>query len=212
MAKRLPLFGTLWTYLLLAALYAVNTPRWEIPDEPAHYNYVRTIAEQSALPVLQAGDYDQAYLEAIKARKFPPEMPVDGIRYESHQPPAYYVLAAPFYLAGEAAAPDARLMGLRLYSALWGTVLLALIWRLAAQIFPDDELVPLLATGLAAFVPQHLAMAAGVNNDLLAEVVLVSVALSLVRVYPATRFHPWATMPYMKTVKKKMPSCPSLTL
>ncbi len=182
MAKRLPLFGILWAYLLLAALYAVNTPRWEIPDEPAHYNYVRIIAEQFALPVLQLGDYDQAYLEAIKARKFPPDMPVDGIRYESHQPPAYYVLAAPFYLAGETAAPDARLIGLRLYSALWGAVLLALIWRLAAQVFPDDAIVPLLAAGLAAFVPQHLAMAAGVNNDLLAEVVLAAAALSLVRI------------------------------
>ncbi|MCB0131202.1 MAG: hypothetical protein KDD78_10145, partial [Caldilineaceae bacterium] len=26
-------------YVLLGALYAINTPAWQAPDEPAHYNY-----------------------------------------------------------------------------------------------------------------------------------------------------------------------------
>jgi len=182
MARRLWLFGILWTYCALVSLYAINTPRWQTPDEPAHYNYIRTIAEQGALPVLQLGDYNQAYLEAIKSRGFPADMPVDGIRYESHQPPAYYLLAAPMYAAGASARPDARLIGLRLYSALWGLLLIALIYRLAAQIFPDDRFLPLIAAALAAFVPQHLAMTAGVNNDILAEVALAATALVLARI------------------------------
>ncbi|MBI5879090.1 MAG: glycosyltransferase family 39 protein [Chloroflexi bacterium] len=195
MARRLPLFGIVWAYLALAALYAVNTPRWEVPDEPAHYNYVRTIAETGALPVLQLGDYDQAYLEAIKSQKFPPDMPVDGIRYESHQPPSYYLLATPFYIAGQPAHPDARLIGLRLYSVLWGAVLLALVYRLAAQLFPDDPWLPLIATSIAAFVPQHLAMVSGVNNDVLSEVILTAIALVLVRILGQRsnpRGWPWA--------------------
>src|SRR5262245_2414668 len=81
-----------WLYLALAWLYALNTPPWQVPDEPAHYNYVRALAEHAALPVLQPGDYDQTYLEKIKREKFPPSLPIDSIRYEAHQPPSYYLL------------------------------------------------------------------------------------------------------------------------
>lgn len=182
MRFRLGFIAIAWLYLALAALYALNTPRWEVPDEPAHYNYVRTIAEQGALPVLQTGDYDQAYLEQIKAQKFPPSMPIDGIRYEAHQPPSYYLLAAPLYKLGEGTTLDARLMSLRLYTALWGILLLALAYRLAMLLFPTEPLMPLLACALVAFVPQHLAMEAGINNDALAEVVLAGIVLALVRI------------------------------
>ena len=74
-------------YLVAAACYAVWTPAWQVPDEPAHYNYARFLAENGRFPVLQAGDYPHSYLEEIKARRFPPDMSIDPIRYESHQPP-----------------------------------------------------------------------------------------------------------------------------
>ena len=181
MGSRLAFFGVIWAYCALVWLYALNTPPWEVPDEPAHFNYVRLIVEQAALPVLQAGDYDQAYLESIKARKFPAEMSIAAIRYESHQPPLYYLLAAPFYGFDRAAALTTQLLGLRLYSALWGVVLLALIYRIAALLLPRGGGLPLLATALAAFIPQHLAMLSGVNNDVLAEVALAAVVLALLR-------------------------------
>ncbi len=41
----------------LGALFAVQTPAWQAPDEPAHYNYVRYLAENGAFPVLHMGDY-----------------------------------------------------------------------------------------------------------------------------------------------------------
>ena len=31
-------------YLGIGALYVINTPAWQAPDEPAHYNYVRQLA------------------------------------------------------------------------------------------------------------------------------------------------------------------------
>ena len=64
-------------YLLTGILYAVRTPPWQAPDEPAHYNYVKYLAENHRLPVLQMGDYPHDYLEEIKAKRFPPEMSVD---------------------------------------------------------------------------------------------------------------------------------------
>ncbi|MSQ11017.1 MAG: hypothetical protein EXR52_08485, partial [Dehalococcoidia bacterium] len=44
-------------YVLLGCLYALRTPLWQNPDEPAHYNYVRQLSTGGGVPVLQAGDY-----------------------------------------------------------------------------------------------------------------------------------------------------------
>jgi 4-amino-4-deoxy-L-arabinose transferase-like glycosyltransferase len=182
MIRRSAFFGIVWAYVWLVAQYAIATPPWQIPDEPAHYNYVRFVAEQAAIPVLNSGDYDQAYLEAIKAQKFPEAMSIDTIRYESHQPPLYYLAMTPFYLAGKAAPLAERLIGLRLASALLGVVLLAITYRLSREVLPDGNGLPVLATAFVAFVPQHLAMLAGVENDVLAELLLAGVALCLIRV------------------------------
>jgi len=185
MRLRFAVYVMVWLYLALAMLYALNTPRWQVPDEPAHYNYIRTIAEQAAFPVLQFGDYDQQYLDTIKARHFPADMSIDAIRYESHQPPLYYLLAAPLYKMAEHATTDSRLIGLRFFSSLLGTLLLALVFRIAYEIFPTEPFITVFATAFAAFVPQHLAMMGGVDNDALAEVVLAGIALGLLRILAA---------------------------
>jgi len=39
----------LLAYLTIGTLYAVNIPAWQAPDEPAHYNYVRALAETGRL-------------------------------------------------------------------------------------------------------------------------------------------------------------------
>ena len=74
-------------YIVLGTLYAALTPRWQAPDEPAHYNYIRHLVEQRRFPVLQMGDYDQEYLHRITTERFDPALPIDSIRYEFHQPP-----------------------------------------------------------------------------------------------------------------------------
>src|SRR5713226_9454337 len=38
MGSRLALFVIIWVYCGLVWLYALNTPHWEVPDEPAHFN------------------------------------------------------------------------------------------------------------------------------------------------------------------------------
>ena len=52
---RLILAVILGLYLALGILFAANTPPWQAPDEPAHYNYVRYLAEQGNFPVLHMG-------------------------------------------------------------------------------------------------------------------------------------------------------------
>ncbi|MBI2845444.1 MAG: glycosyltransferase family 39 protein [Chloroflexi bacterium] len=170
-------------YLLTASLYAINTPPWQTPDEPAHYNYVAYLATQGQLPVLQPGDWDQAYLSQLTSRKFPPELSVATLRYESHQPPLYYALAAPMYLATQNLSEREQDVVLRFLSVILGGMLLFAAYRILEMIFPERPFIPLTATAFIAVLPQHIAMTAAVNNDTLAELVLAAVVfVSLVAI------------------------------
>ncbi|MDP7260330.1 MAG: hypothetical protein QF376_05565, partial [Anaerolineales bacterium] len=118
-------------YMTIGALYAVNTPAWQAPDEPAHYNYIRGLAETGRLPVLQRGDYDQAYLSQLTARGFPAGMAVDALRYEGHQPPLYYLLATPLFMA-----TGGSLLALRLFSLALGGAALFFAGLCVQALFP----------------------------------------------------------------------------
>ncbi len=159
-------------YVLVAALYAFYTPAWQAPDEPAHFNYIRAIGE-SGLPILQRGDYDQDYLEQIKAAKFPATMSIDAIRYESYQPPLYYLAATPVYLLARNFGLNATVIALRMFSVLLGVLVLLVALRIVRALFPDDNLLVLATVGAMAVVPQHIAVSASISNDLAAELVLV---------------------------------------
>jgi len=154
-------------YVTIGVLYAALTPTWQVPDEPAHYNYVRALAEGQGFPVMEAGDYDQDLLDQLRDQGFPPELSVEPLEYEDHQPPLYYLLATPTYwLFGGAVLP------LRLLSVLVGAVLLVVAFRTVNAIFPARPGLALMAAAFIAFIPQHVAMTAGVNNDALAELVV----------------------------------------
>ena len=163
------LLAILGLYVAIGVQYAALTPAWQVPDEPAHYNYIRHIATTSTLPVLQAGDYDQAYLSELTSTGFPPDRSVDSLRYEGHQPPLYYLLAAPVYLVTGGA-----LLPLRLVSLALGAGVVLLTYHTMRELFPGTPALALSAAGFVAFLPQHVAMMAGVNNDSLAELVIAA--------------------------------------
>lgn len=163
-------------YLLLAVLYAVQVPAWQAPDEPAHYNYIHELATTGQFPLLRMGDYDQAFLEQLKAARFPPELSIAGVRYEAHQPPLYYLLSSPLFLAS-----GGSLTATRLFSAALGALLVVLIYLIGAAIFPGRLQLALGAAAFAAFLPMHLAISASVNNDTLAELLLAAVLLLAIR-------------------------------
>ena len=161
------LLAILFAYLFIGTLYAVRTPAWQVPDEPAHYNYIAHIAATGRLPILQPGDYNFEYLERLKSQKFPPELPVDSVRYESWQPPLYYLLAAPVF-----AATGGDLLSVRLFTLILGSAVVVLTYLLARAVMPRAPVVALTAAGFVAFLPQHVAMLAAANNDALAEAVM----------------------------------------
>lgn len=173
--SRAPLATIVAVYCLLGFAYAVETPKWQTPDEPAHYNYIAYLAENGRFPVLQEGDYPHQYLEEIKAAGFPPEMSIETIRYESHQPPLYYALAAVVFRLTGALGFDVQFLALRLFSVALGAGLLLVAYAIATAVFPDDPYVPLTATAMMATLPMHIAMSAAINNDTLAEVILALV-------------------------------------
>jgi len=169
----------LLAYLALGAAYALNTPIWQAPDEPAHFNYVRDIASGKGFPVLQMGDYDSEYMQRITAAHFPADMSIDSIRYESHQPPLYYTVAALVLMGVKDLPIGQQVFSLRLFSLLMGVVILAAAYRAAGQVFPDQSSLALGVTALIAFIPQHLHITGSIDNDVLGELLLTGIVLLL---------------------------------
>lgn len=169
-------------YLTIGTLYAVYTPDWQVPDEPAHYNYIRHLVEVGGFPELRHGDYDQTYLEELTSNGFPSYMSVASLRYEGHQPPLYYLLAVPIYYA-----TNGSLLALRLFSLGIGAGVVILAGLAVQRLLPHSVPLALTAAGFVAFIPQHVAMMAAVNNDSLAE---LWVALAIFLMFHSHRFNP----------------------
>jgi hypothetical protein len=173
---RLFLLFIVAAYLVVGSLFAVTTPAWQNPDEPAHYNNVATIAAGNGLPVLHHGDYDQGYMDLLTEARFPAELPIDRVRYEAYQPPLYYIAAVPAYLIGQGS-----LLTLRLFSVSLGAFAIILLYLCAELVFPNKPLLSVGAAAFAAFLPMQVAMSAAVNNDSLAQLLLLAAMLILLR-------------------------------
>ncbi|VAW31519.1 hypothetical protein MNBD_CHLOROFLEXI01-4295 [hydrothermal vent metagenome] len=153
-------------YLFVGGLYATQVPTWQAPDEPAHYNYIRQLAN-GRLPVISPGDWDQTYLEEIKDARFAPEYPIAAIEYEDWQPPLYYILLTPVFIL-----TDGALLPLRLTSLLIGVAIIILAYHIARLLFPQARWVAWTTAVFVAFIPQHVAMLASINNDTLSELLI----------------------------------------
>jgi 4-amino-4-deoxy-L-arabinose transferase-like glycosyltransferase len=169
-------------FLISGALYAIYTPDWQAPDEPAHYNYVRQLAG-GQLPVIEAADYDQQYIERVVGSGFDPHYSVERFRYEDWQPPLYYLLQTPIYLLS-----GGSLTALRLFSVVLGTGIVFIAYLTARQLFPARPWLALSVAVFVAFLPQHLAILASVNNDSLAELLIAGILLLLVQMSVARYF------------------------
>jgi 4-amino-4-deoxy-L-arabinose transferase-like glycosyltransferase len=162
-------------YLAIGALYAVRVPPYNAPDEPAHFNYARDLAERMTFPVLQPGDWDADLLERLKSTRFPPGSDVSSIRYESHQPPLYYLAVAPVAAATRSLGERGQLVAVRLATVAIGAAALAALYAALGRLFICDPTARLAGLALIAFVPMHVAVSASVSNDVAAELWLTLV-------------------------------------
>ncbi len=175
MRQHAPFTIILLLYLAVGALYAIYTPDWQTPDEPAHYNYVRQLAD-GRFPIMQPGDYDQEFIMDVvfAGPPFPPEVSLEPMSYEDWQPPLYYLLQTPaFWLSG------GSLTVMRLVSLLLGAGVVAFAYGLAWRLFQAQWLA-LTTAVFVAFLPQHLAIMASANNDALAELIIAAILFVLV--------------------------------
>lgn len=169
--------GVLVLYLVVGWLYIRITPAWQAPDEPAHYNYVRQVADQG-IPLMEAGDYDQALLSELTRTEFAPSAELDrieSIQYEDYQPPLYYAVAATFFQLG-----DGSLSWVRWSSLLLSVGVVGAGYWLGRVLAPHSKPLALSVAIFIAFLPQHLAIMTAVNNDALAELLIAMVLVILI--------------------------------
>jgi len=181
-AANITLVFILIAYFALGTAYALQTPAWQAPDEPAHYNYIQFLVQKHALPILQRGEYNQAYIaEFTRTPQNTASMSIDPLRYEDYAPPLYYLLAEPIY-----ALTDGWITAIRLLSVVLGGALVIAAYFIGAEVYPDQMVFALGGAAFVAFVPQHLAMMSAINNDPLAELLIALTVLQCLRLFRST--------------------------
>ena len=166
MSSRTTLFvliGLMAAHLVLAICFASATP-WRqsgflalsrsviqdigAPDERQHANYIMRLANGEGFPV------------------FNPQDPQLYESYQSHQPPAYYLLAAGWSKATMASPVDAKETGfkLRFLNCLLGAATVAGVFFLVLWGFRRPE-AALAAAAFAALLPMMVGLSGAVSND-----------------------------------------------
>lgn len=175
------LTGLILAHVVLAITYARLTPYrtpgylfiarsrpWSpvpdigAPDERQHANYVIHILEGKGLPIYRVMIPDPSNPGQLTRN------PNLGEVYEFHQPPLYYVLAAGYgrltgMTAAEASDPSQG-VGIRFLNAFVGGATVLGVFFLCSWGFLRIN-VGLLAAGITALLPMHLALDGMVSND-----------------------------------------------
>lgn len=184
-----PLFVVL-LFLAFSLLYALFTPVWETPDEPAHYLRIRKLAEgddfdRPRYPGPFRTVWSEFYLYSS---------------YQASQPPLYYLAAGATLKglnlvlpppSGRIIFPPVRadretagkvflhpelprralLSGaasvycLRFFSVFLGGLTVILIYKIARTAWPGEPTVALGAAGFAATLPQFNFISGAIGND-----------------------------------------------
>ncbi len=192
---RVLVIGLVTTGVLVAAVYALVILPWMQPDEPRHYEVALHVARLDK-PVVTGRDrvpgWEQEMIAAMEGRSFwwygfsmvgwdPNKLPdsfaeIWGAEYSTafFQPPLYYALTGGLLtLWGKDLALDEGILRLRLVSLLLFGLSLVGIYCAIAELFPERRHWAVGVLALAALWPSHLAANASVNNDVLAEVLVV---------------------------------------
>lgn len=139
--------------LLLGALgrlvYVFATPIFYAPDEQSHFNYIKHLAEKKSLPVMTTGLGDPAN------------------EWEYHQPPLYYLLLVPVYLAARILSPEPAGMvyALRLFSVLLWLLNVWLGLEFLKRLQIKDDFRWLCVLTLGCLLPTYVFVSSAINND-----------------------------------------------
>lgn len=189
-----PLAVIMIVYLVLAVSYAVLTPPWEAPDEPAHYRYVVQLAERWRPPpdpmvrqrdrfcrdyIYTSSNYEWyhpalGYLSLAAAYKIlkvlaPHSLPVSIPPFNPLFCSDPFTYPNLFYLETHSPIEIWRhqwgLLVLRISSSLWGLVIIFATYRVGQM--GGLRLSAIVASSWVAFLPQFVFISASVRNDTL---------------------------------------------
>ncbi|MGI8923695.1 MAG: glycosyltransferase family 39 protein [Fimbriimonadales bacterium] len=125
------------------------------PDERQHTNYIRHLAREKSFPIFRPGS-ENLYET-----------------YQSHQPPLYYLLAAPIEMA-LSGNEIAEKWGLRLVNVALGVFVIIGTFT-GIRSFTGNEDVAAFSASFVALLPMFIALCSAVTNDVL--LVLIGVIL-----------------------------------
>ncbi|GEM_PF-3056633 len=166
-------------------------PPWQVPDEPAHFQYVQTIVEQGVWPIFTTGwtTYSRELIDSynVMSKKYHGRVEIFNRTITYATPanisrrwaaattphnvaalygPPYYLYEAIPYLAFAQADIDTRLYAMRAWSSL---LFLALVWvayRIGRLVRSGAGFAAVLAI-LIGFQPMVSYISVGINNDTL---------------------------------------------
>jgi hypothetical protein len=194
--------------LVYGLLFMLLVPPWQGPDEYSHFAYAALLdkhnLDSNEVELnLYGANQDNALIESINAsadrhdftRLFlgsaVPGAPTDvtaNVFQQTRQPTTYYVLCALAIRMARAlgapadpyANPESALMVMRAVSLLLALVVVALAWLAAALLPRSNDWLLLLLPLTVALLPMHMFIATVANNDILAEVAVSALFVSLV--------------------------------
>ena len=173
-----PLAIIVAAYLVIGAMFATRIPAWQMPDEPAHYNYIRQFAQRGLVPVIEPSDWPRGFQPIGPDKR---DVDIAPLTYEDHQPPLYYLLQSPVF-----AATNGSITALRLVSLVIGAFTIVFVYLTIAAIFPQHTYLAAFAAAFVALLPQHVFMMSGVNNDSLSEALLACAVWQSIRLLRET--------------------------
>jgi len=195
--------GLILLGLLLASMYAVTIRPWMQPDEPRHYEVAMHDARLGKPGAAYADvnlDWEREIIADMEAQSFwwygysvtgwdPNNLPesFDVIwepRYSRafYQLPLYYDIAGLFlYTWNDSLSHSQSVLLLRFFGIFCLAFSLGGIYAIGRELFPKHPQIALGALAFAALWPAHLAANAAVNNDPMAEALLIWAAFFAIR-------------------------------
>lgn len=128
--------------------YLFVTPTFQAPDEYSHYSYVKFVNESRQLPI----------------QPNPAARPEE---LEFHQPPLYYMVAAPLF-ASTKLVEHKPLMPLRLINILLSMLTILIVYWFASAVFAKNPFVIVLICAGVALLPTYSYLSASMRNGILA--------------------------------------------
>ena len=217
MKVRLALVLLLVAVFFRGVVWMASIPIWEAPDEPAHFDYVQSLAENHAIPTLGVGQFSAEVrrsaadvgltnVDWLSQQDFPPGVngrdeaalgtssPADRRTGTSDTAgaysPVYYLAGVPFYYIGRPWGLLGSLFGLRLFDVLLAVFATYLTVLAGRQLWPKEPGLALIGGALLAFQPMFDQSTTMVNNDAGAYAVgaaFIALALAAFRRRPSLR-------------------------